>query len=172
MRVPGPVPHPGFQKQQFARNVGLFWGRPGPAFPAPPRRIEGSRGSRAGIKNIFFQLLPEGSHVNLCLGGPLAATKVLRQRRREADDAMQGRAQVVHDIALGLPGARRFGAMEVTKPYEFIGFGAMDVTKPYEFIGFGAMDVTADYLQPRFPRSPGAGQGRRIGCLSYLFFDF
>ncbi len=34
------------------------------------------------------------------------------------------------------------GAMDVTKPYEFIGFGAMDVTKPCEFIGFGAMDVT------------------------------
>jgi hypothetical protein len=31
-----------------------------------------------------------------------------------------------------------FGAMDVTKPYEFIGFGAMEVTKPYEFIGFGA----------------------------------
>jgi hypothetical protein len=30
-----------------------------------------------------------------------------------------------------------FGAMDVTKPCEFIGFGAMDVTKPYEFIGFG-----------------------------------
>ena len=29
-----------------------------------------------------------------------------------------------------------FGAMDVTKPYEFTGFGAMDVTKPYEFIGF------------------------------------
>ena len=32
-----------------------------------------------------------------------------------------------------------FGAMDITKPYEFIGFGAMDITKPYEFIGFGAM---------------------------------
>ncbi len=31
------------------------------------------------------------------------------------------------------------GAMDVTKPYEFMGFGAMDVTKPYEFIGFGAL---------------------------------
>ncbi len=31
-----------------------------------------------------------------------------------------------------------FRAMDVTKPYEFIGFGAMAVTKPYEFIGFGA----------------------------------
>ncbi len=29
-------------------------------------------------------------------------------------------------------------ALDVTKPYEFIGFGAMDVTKPYEFIGCGA----------------------------------
>ncbi len=38
-----------------------------------------------------------------------------------------------------------FGAMEVTKPYEFIGFGTMEVTKPYEFIGFGAMDVTKPY---------------------------
>ncbi len=33
-----------------------------------------------------------------------------------------------------LPGS---GAMDVTKPYKFIGFGAMDVTKPYKFIGFG-----------------------------------
>ena len=33
-------------------------------------------------------------------------------------------------------------AMDVTKPYEFIGFGAMDVSKPYKFIGFGTMDVT------------------------------
>ena len=38
-----------------------------------------------------------------------------------------------------------FGAMCVTKPYNFIGFGAMDVTKPYEFIGFGAMYVTKPY---------------------------
>jgi hypothetical protein len=36
-------------------------------------------------------------------------------------------------------------AMDVTKPYEFIGFGAMDVTKPYKFIGFGAMDATKPY---------------------------
>jgi hypothetical protein len=28
-------------------------------------------------------------------------------------------------------------AMEVTKPYKFIGFVAMEVTKPYKFIGFG-----------------------------------
>ncbi len=33
-------------------------------------------------------------------------------------------------------------AMEVTKPYKFIGFGAMEVTKPYKFIGFGAMEGT------------------------------
>ncbi len=38
----------------------------------------------------------------------------------------------------GLWDLRRFGVMDVTKPYEFIGFWAMDVTKPYEFIGFGA----------------------------------
>ena len=38
-----------------------------------------------------------------------------------------------------------FGAMGVTKPYEFIGSGAMEVTKPYEFIGFGAMEVTKPY---------------------------
>ena len=35
----------------------------------------------------------------------------------------------------------RFGGMDVTKPYKFIGFGGMDVTKPYTFIWFGAMDV-------------------------------
>jgi hypothetical protein len=33
----------------------------------------------------------------------------------------------------------RFGAIDITKPYEFIGFGAMDATKPYEFTGFGAI---------------------------------
>jgi hypothetical protein len=40
---------------------------------------------------------------------------------------------------------RMYGAMDVTKPYRFIGFGAMDVTKPYKCIGFGAMDVTKPY---------------------------
>ncbi len=38
-----------------------------------------------------------------------------------------------------------FGALDVTKPYEFIGFGAIDVTKPYELIRFGAIDVTEPY---------------------------
>ncbi len=38
-----------------------------------------------------------------------------------------------------------FGAVEVTKPYEFIGFGAVEVTKPYELIGFGAVEVTKPY---------------------------
>ena len=32
------------------------------------------------------------------------------------------------------------GAMDVTKPYTFIGFGAIDVTKPYKSIGFRAID--------------------------------
>ena len=36
-------------------------------------------------------------------------------------------------------------AMDVTKPYKFIGFGAMDVTKPYKFMGFGAMEVTKPF---------------------------
>ena len=36
-------------------------------------------------------------------------------------------------------------AMDVTKPYKFIGFGAMDATKPYKFIGSGAMEVTKAY---------------------------
>ncbi len=30
-----------------------------------------------------------------------------------------------------------FGAMDATKPYDFIWFAAMEATKPYEFIGFG-----------------------------------
>ncbi len=38
-----------------------------------------------------------------------------------------------------------FEAIEVTKPYEFIGCGAIDVTTPYEFIGCGAIDVTKPY---------------------------
>ncbi len=38
-----------------------------------------------------------------------------------------------------------FRAMDVTKPYKFIGFGAMDVTKPHKFTRFGAMDVTKPY---------------------------
>ncbi len=36
-----------------------------------------------------------------------------------------------------------FGALDVTKPYEFIRFGALDVTKPYEFIGFGLLVAIA-----------------------------
>ncbi len=36
-------------------------------------------------------------------------------------------------------------AMDVTKPYDFLGFGAMDVTKPHKFIGFGTMAVTKPY---------------------------
>ncbi len=35
-----------------------------------------------------------------------------------------------------------FEAMDVTKPYHFVGFEAMDVTKPYVFTGFEAVDVT------------------------------
>ncbi len=35
-----------------------------------------------------------------------------------------------------------FGAMDVTKPYNF---GAMAVTKPHQFTGFGAMAVTKPY---------------------------
>ncbi len=36
----------------------------------------------------------------------------------------------------GTPPTLGFGAMDVTKPYEFIGFGAMDVTKPYKSFMF------------------------------------
>ncbi len=32
-----------------------------------------------------------------------------------------------------------FGAMDVTKPYDFIRFGAIYVTKPYDFIGFPSL---------------------------------
>ena len=35
VRVPGPVPHPGFQKQQFTRNVRLFLGGSGAGLPCP-----------------------------------------------------------------------------------------------------------------------------------------
>ena len=33
--MPGPVPHPGFQKQEFTRNVGLFLGGSGAGLPCP-----------------------------------------------------------------------------------------------------------------------------------------
>ncbi len=36
-------------------------------------------------------------------------------------------------------------AMDVTKPYGFIGFGAMGATKPYEFIGFEAKWLATKY---------------------------
>ena len=36
-----------------------------------------------------------------------------------------------------------FGALDVTKPYEFIGFGALEVTKPYEFIGRTSLGAAA-----------------------------
>jgi hypothetical protein len=37
------------------------------------------------------------------------------------------------------------GAMDGTKPYQFIGFVTMDDTRPCKFIRFGAMDVTKPY---------------------------
>ena len=37
---------------------------------------------------------------------------------------------------------RSCGAMEVTKPYRFIGFGAMEFTKHYKCSRLGAMEVT------------------------------
>jgi hypothetical protein len=63
VRMPGPAPHPGFQKQQFNRNVGYVGGVRGRPFRPHPADFGGPAGSRAGIKKyIFFQLLPEGSH--------------------------------------------------------------------------------------------------------------
>ena len=53
-------------------------------------------------------------------------------------------------------------AVDVTKPYEFIGFGAMEVTKPYEFIGFGATEVTKPYEFIGFG-APGPGPGTSSG---------
>ncbi len=37
-----------------------------------------------------------------------------------------------------------FGAMDATKPYEFLAFGAMAVTKPHEFIRFGPPKISSD----------------------------
>ncbi len=43
----------------------------------------------------------------------------------------------------GFPGMPKYApAVDVAKPYKFIGVGAMDVTKPYKFMGVGAVDVT------------------------------
>jgi hypothetical protein len=41
--------------------------------------------------------------------------------------------------------------MHVTKPYELIRFGAMDVTGPYKFIGCGAYPTAP----PAPSRAPG-----------------
>ncbi len=41
--------------------------------------------------------------------------------------------------------AHKLSAIDITKPYKFIGFGAIDITKPYKFIGFGAIDITKPY---------------------------
>ncbi len=49
-----------------------------------------------------------------------------------------------------VPAVLEVKAINVTKPYEFIGFGAIDVTKPYRSIGFGALDVTKPYTFTRF----------------------
>jgi hypothetical protein len=35
VRGPGPVPHPGFQKQQVTRNVGAIFGGSGAGLPCP-----------------------------------------------------------------------------------------------------------------------------------------
>ncbi len=54
VRVPGPVPHPGFQKQQFSRNVGLFWGVRGrPSLPHPAD-LGGPGAPGPELKNIFL----------------------------------------------------------------------------------------------------------------------
>ena len=37
-------------------------------------------------------------------------------------------------------------AMEVTKPYKFIGLGVMEVTKRYQFLWFGAMVISQQTL--------------------------
>ncbi len=53
-----------------------------------------------------------------------------------------------------------FGAMDVTKPYEFIGFGAMYVTKPYEFIGFAMIIYCRD--EQSITRKSKTGQGPHL----------
>jgi hypothetical protein len=55
-----------------------------------------------------------------------------------------------------------FGAMDVTKPYEFIGFGAMDVTKPCEFIGFGGGRLRPGEGFSEGPRDLVSGLGGRF----------
>ncbi len=63
-------PPPGVSKTTIYQERGAILGGPGPAFPTPSRRIGGSRGSRTGIKNIYFELLPEGSHALRAAEGP------------------------------------------------------------------------------------------------------
>ena len=37
------------------------------------------------------------------------------------------------------------GAIDITKPYKFIGFGPIDITKPCKFIGSGAIYIIKPY---------------------------
>ena len=48
-----------------------------------------------------------------------------------------------------------FGALDVTRPHQFIRVGALDVIKQYKFIGYGALDDSKPY---KF-----IGFGRRVG---------
>jgi hypothetical protein len=50
-----------------------------------------------------------------------------------------------HDFCRGANISIFFGAMDVARPYAFIGFGAVDATTSYAFIWFGAVDVTTPY---------------------------
>ncbi len=89
MRVPEPVPHPGFQKQQLTRHVGLICGGPGPAFPVRPLPADcgGSRGSRAGIQNMF---------VFKCCQRAATKTQVEAQCGRKAAEYRGSRGRPLH----------------------------------------------------------------------------
>ncbi len=56
-------------------------------------------------------------------------------------------------------------AMDVTKPYKFIGFGAMDVTKPYKFIGFRAGRLPSSDQPPRGSLLEAASSKQLAGTL-------
>ncbi len=82
-----------------------------------------------GTAGSDFRRLASNMNSLLALWGRRAAFLVisLQNETPKIDDFWPGGSIAQPEVIL-----IGFGAMDVTKTYEFIGFGAMDVTKPYE----------------------------------------
>ncbi len=96
VRVLGPVPHPGFPKQQFSKNVGLVFGGYGAGLVGPiPGDFGGPGGSRTGIQK----------NISNCCQRAAAYTK--RCIRHERDGSSARTSMRAHDG----PKGRRLGSI-------------------------------------------------------------